>query len=157
MNRRTAEIATGVLVLVLGLFIIGFAFHSTDVADVDGYRLIAKFNKVDGVNLGSEVRLYGMDVGAVTGLSLDDETSKAVLELTLNDDVELTTDSSVKILSHGLLGGKYLELEPGGEIDYLEDGDEIAYTQDALIIIDFLDKILADSEAKRKAKREAAE
>ncbi len=76
--------------------------------------MIAKFNRADGVNIGTDVRLSGIKVGTVSRMALDPMTYNAVLTLALESSVKLPDNSSVRITSDGLLGNQYLSIEPGG-------------------------------------------
>ena len=109
---------------------------------VEGYSLTAKFDKVDGVKVGSDVMLAGIKVGTVTDESLDTKEYLAVLQLSLASDVQLPDDSVIKIASDGLLGGKYLSIDPGGSEDYLEAGDEIRFTQGAVDLTELIGKAI---------------
>jgi phospholipid/cholesterol/gamma-HCH transport system substrate-binding protein len=139
MSGNVVETLIGAVVLaVAGLFLF-FAYSTADVGDVgDGYALIAKFNRVDGLSPGSDVRIGGIKVGSVGKLSLDSDTYQAVVTMNINTDVKLPEDSSAKITSEGLLGSNYLSLEPGGAMDMLADGDEIPYTQGAVDIVNLI-------------------
>ena len=113
-----------------------------DVGAGQGNSLTAKCDKVDGVKVGSDVMLAGIKVGTVTDESLDTKEYLAVLQLSLASDVKLPDDSAIKIASDGLLGGKYLSIDPGGSEDYLEAGDEIRFTQGAVDLTELIGKAI---------------
>ena len=73
---------------------------------MSGYDVMAKFNRADGVNIGTDVRLSGIKVGTVAGMALDPKTYSAVLTLALENSVKLPDDSSARITSEGLLGNQ---------------------------------------------------
>ncbi|MGB0683533.1 MAG: MlaD family protein [Magnetovibrionaceae bacterium] len=133
---------------VLGLIIIVFSVTSRPVSDVgDGYyQVTAGFNRVDGLEVGSPVRMGGVDVGSVASMKLDSQF-RAMVSLTVRDDFKLPLDSSAAIHTDGLFGAKFIEVEPGGELDYLQSGDEIDFTQDAVIVSELLDLIIAQGKA----------
>ncbi len=118
-----------------------------------GYPLLARFNKAEGVLPGTEVRLAGVAVGKVTAQKLD-ENFKAILTLRLADSVKLPTDSNAAIQTDGLLGSKFISLQPGGDEKTLQAGEEIAYTQSSLSLQDLLDMIISQAESAHGDKKE---
>ena len=113
------------------------------------YPLHARFNRTDGLLVGDLVRLAGMNIGKVVDAKLD-ENYKAILTLEIKDNIKLPDDSSASIVSSGLMGAKYIEIEPGGSEDILESGDEFSYTQDAMVIEELVDRIINIGKANRK-------
>ncbi len=142
MSGNVVETLIGAVVLVVAGFFLYFSYDKADVGAVQGYSLTAKFDKVDGVKVGSDVMLAGIKVGTVTDESLDTKEYLAVLQLSLASDVKLPDDSAIKIASDGLLGGKYLSIDPGGSEDYLEAGDEIRFTQGAVDLTELIGKAI---------------
>ena len=145
MSGNLVETLIGAVVLVVAGFFLYFSYDKADAGVVSGYALVAKFDKVDGVKVGSDVMLAGIKVGTVTDQTLDGEEYLAILHLSLTPDVKLPNDSSIKIASDGLLGGKYLSIDPGGSEDYLEPGDEIRFTQGAVDLTDLIGKAIYNS------------
>ena len=142
MSGNVVETLIGAVVLVVAGFFLYFSYDKADVGMVEGYSLTAKFDKLDGVKVGSDVMLAGIKVGTVTDESLDTKEYLAVLQLSLASDVQLPDDSVIKIASDGLLGGKYLSIDPGGSEDYLEAGDEIRFTQGAVDLTELIGKAI---------------
>jgi len=142
MSGNVVETLIGAVVLLVAGFFLYFSYDKADVGAVEGYSLIAKFDKVDGVKVGSDVMLAGIKVGTVTDESLDTKEYLAVLELSLASNIQLPDDSAIKIASDGLLGGKYLSIDPGGSEDFLEAGDEIRYTQGAVDLTELIGKAI---------------
>lgn len=120
-------------------------WHGTDDTD---YTLYATFNKTDGLVVGDKVRLAGVDIGRVVDSVLDNNY-RAVLSLKINSKILLPTDSSASIVSSGIMGGKYIEIEPGGEEEFFSDGDEFNYTQDAMVLQELVDRVISLGKAKR--------
>ncbi len=138
MSGNVVETLIGAVVLaVAGLFLF-FAYSTAEVGSVDGYTLVAKFDRVDGLAAGSDVRIGGIKVGSIGEMSLETESYMAVVTMNINSDVQLPEDSSAKISSDGLLGSNYLSLEPGGAEDMLEDGGEVRFTQGAVDIVNLI-------------------
>jgi phospholipid/cholesterol/gamma-HCH transport system substrate-binding protein len=133
MGNNIVETLIGTFVLVLAGTFLTYAYYTADLKGVqDGYKITAKFDRVDGLEVGSDVRLSGIKVGSVTKQSLDSDTFLAQIELTIETDFLLPEDTSAKVVSDGLLGGSYITLEPGGSMDMLDDGGEITFTQGSI-------------------------
>ncbi len=113
------------------------------------YTIDARFNRTDGLLVGDAVRLAGVDIGRVVNARLD-EHFKAILSLDINENVQIPDDSSASIVSSGLMGKKYIEIEPGGSMDYIPQGGEFSYTQDAMVLEELLDRIISIGKANRK-------
>ncbi len=138
MGGNLVETLIGAVVLVVaGVFLL-FAYSTADLGTVDGYQLTAKFERIDGISVGDDVRMSGIKVGTVSSQHLDMETFLAVLNLNIDDGVELPDDTSIKVASEGLLGGSYLSIEPGGGEELLKSGDEIKYTQGSVNLMDLI-------------------
>ncbi len=142
MTRNFLETILGAVVLAVAIAFFFYAYQSNHDGDSEGYDLFAHFNRVDGLDDGADVRIGGIKVGSVTAQVLDTDTYQAKVSFTVQDDVELPLDTSAAIMSDGLLGGKYLSLEPGGDIDYLESGDEITLTQSSVRLEDLIGQLI---------------
>jgi phospholipid/cholesterol/gamma-HCH transport system substrate-binding protein len=138
MTRNLLETLLGAIVLIVAVVFLVFAYSATQMGSDSGYELVARFDRVDGLQPGSDVRISGIKVGTVTGQSLDPATYRAEVRFTMRDDVELPADSSAAVVSDGLLGGKYLSVVPGGDIEMLEPGDELILTQSAINFEDLI-------------------
>jgi phospholipid/cholesterol/gamma-HCH transport system substrate-binding protein len=133
MKRSWAEILAGLVVLVVaGGFLYYAVTTSGRAATAGGLTLTAKFDRVDGINVGSDVRIGGVRVGSVSGARLDPQSFLAVLTLNLDAALRIPEDSSAEITSEGLLGGRYVALVPGGADRVLRSGQEITITQSAV-------------------------
>jgi phospholipid/cholesterol/gamma-HCH transport system substrate-binding protein len=140
MQNSTLETLTGAAVIAIAALFLAYAYTSTGSGLTAGYEVTAKFNRADGVNIGSDVRLSGIKIGTVSKLALDPMTYSAVATLALENSVQLPDDSSVRITSEGLLGNQYLSIEPGSSPDKIKPGGEIEYTQGAVDLIGLLGK-----------------
>ena len=153
MSRELREIAIGAAVaavLVCVLFFLQARHDFGSISAGKGMTLKAKFNKVDGVVVGSDVRLGGIKIGRVAHLALDDRF-RAVMTFEINEGVGLPTDTSASVHTDGLFGAKFVGLEPGGEDHYIKSGGEINFTQDALVVSDLLELIISEGHVARKA------
>jgi phospholipid/cholesterol/gamma-HCH transport system substrate-binding protein len=140
MQNSIVETLIGAAVVAVAVLFLAFAYSSTGSGPVSGYEVMAKFNRADGVNVGSDVRLSGIKVGTVSKLSLDPKTYNAVVTMALARDVKLPDDSSIRITSEGLLGNQYLSIEPGSSMKYIMAGGEIENTQGAIDLVGLLGK-----------------
>lgn len=132
MRRNTLETALGAVVLLVAGFFLWFAYRSADLAPTQGYTLNARFDRVTGLDTGADVRISGVKVGSVTEQRLDPQTFFALVTFSLDPSIRLPTDTSARIASESLLGGKYVSLEPGGADEELQEGALITYTQSSL-------------------------
>jgi phospholipid/cholesterol/gamma-HCH transport system substrate-binding protein len=138
MSRNLLETLLGAVVLIVAIGFLLFAYNTSQVKQEGGYELIARFDKVDGLERGSDVRISGIKVGTVLDQTLDPETYRAEVRFSLREDIQLPADTSAAVVSNGLLGGKYLALVPGGDIEMLEPGGEVTLTQSAVNLEDLI-------------------
>ena len=128
------EAAVGFFVM-LGLVCVAYLtvkLGRMEVFHSEGYVLTASFNSVSGLRPGAEVEIAGVRVGRVKSIRLDDKQPRAVVELQLGDNVHLTDDVIASVKTSGLIGDKYISLEPGGSGEPLKNGDEITDTESAV-------------------------
>lgn len=146
MSRSLVETLLGAVVLAVAIGFVVFAYTRSGVATVSGYEVSAAFNRVDGIANGAAVRIGGIKVGSVIGRELEPETYRAVLRMSIDETVALPTDSSAAVVSDGLLGGKFIDLQPGGEETLIADGGRIAYTQSSLLLEELIGKFAFGAE-----------
>ncbi len=141
-RRNASELIAGLAVLVVAIGFLGYAVANTGRSSVSGYPLSAKFDHIDGLAVGADVRLAGVKVGSVTGATIDPQSYQAVVALSVKDSITLPKDSSAEITSDGLLGGKYLSLAPGGDTAMLAPGGQITITQSSVSLEQLLGKFI---------------
>ena len=143
MSENRAELLVGALVIcVAGGFLAYATTHVGAMQSANGYVLTASFRSAEGVSVGTDVRLAGVKVGSVSALTLNPETFRADAALSIRSGVDLPDDSSVIIASEGLLGGNFVEIQPGGSPFNFEPGAEIDNTQGAISLIELLSKFV---------------
>ncbi len=151
-KEETKNLKMGLTVLSIILVIFFIILFSRDEISHQGggsyYQIYARFNRTDGLLVGDAVRLAGMNIGRVVNARLDN-SFKAILTLEINDKIKLPEDSSAAIVSSGIMGAKYIEIEPGGSEDMLAPGSEFSYTQDAMVIEELIERIISIGKAKR--------
>lgn len=148
-SEPRAELVAGGLVLAVALGFLGWA-ASGRMMPGSGYEVTASFPDVDGVTVGTEVRLAGVPVGRVAAITLNRQTYMADAVLRLPQDVLLPSDSAAIIQSDGLLGGAYIQIQPGGSMDNLAPGDEIEDVQGAVSLLQLMMKFV-DSQSGEAA------
>lgn len=144
MAENTTEVLVGGAVLAAA---IGFAVYAGQVAGItggggDSYNLSASFRSLEGIGVGSDVRLAGVKVGAVAQVTLNPETYRADTLFALREGINIPDDSAIVVASEGLLGGSYVEIVPGGSPFHFEPGDEISDTQGAVSLVSLLLKFV---------------
>ena len=142
MRGNVVEALLGAVVLVVAAGFLVFAYSSTEVGSVAGYEVSAKFDRVDGLAVGSDVRLGGIKVGTIVGQTLEPDTYLAIVRMSIDPAIRLPTDSSAEIVSDGLLGGRYLSLVPGGAEEMLATGDEIRFTQSPVSLENLIGRLI---------------
>jgi phospholipid/cholesterol/gamma-HCH transport system substrate-binding protein len=143
MARRNAvEVLSGAVVLLVAAGFLGYAVAHSGRGAVSGYTLNAKFDHIDGLPVGSDVRMAGVKVGSVISARIDPQSYLALVTLSVRDGLKLPKDSSAAIDSDGLLGGKYLSLSPGGDTTMLQPGQTITITQSSVSLEQLLGKFI---------------
>ncbi len=143
-THNMTEIFVGGAVLAFAVAFGVYASQSTGLSSgTNGYELGASFRSLEGVNVGTDVRLAGVKIGTVTGVDLNPETYRADTTFSVADGILIPDDSAIVISSEGLLGGNFVEVMPGGSPFYFEAGDEIEDTQGAVSLISLLVKFVA--------------
>ncbi len=142
MTKYKMETVVGIFV-VIGLICIGYMTvklgHVSLLGD-DNYTLTARFTSVTGLRTGSPVYIWGIEVGRVERITLDQKNQKAVVTISLKKGVVVYDDAIASIKTEGLIGDKYLDIDPGGSGEPLKNGDIIADTQPAVEMVDLISK-----------------
>ncbi len=133
IRQHGAEALIGLLIVVLAAWFVVFAWQRTGGgAAYDAIPVTAQFQSASGIKVGTDVRVAGIKIGAVTGMTLDPKTYMATVALALNPGTRVPADSSLAVSSEGLLGGNFLNVLPGGDATPLKAGDTIVDTQGSL-------------------------
>ena len=134
MSRSLVETLLGAAVLSVAIGFVVFAYTRSSVATVSGYEITARFDRIDGLAHGADVRIGGVKIGSVIEQRLDPASYRAVLRMSIEETVPLPADSTAAVASEGLLGGKFIDIQPGGDDVMLADGGRIAFTQSSLLL-----------------------
>ncbi len=160
MNARTLETITGAAVVAIAAIFLVYAMRTSGVGGGslgNGYKLIAEFENIEGVNVGTDVRLAGIKVGSVVAQSLNPESYQAKIEMVIDKTILLSEDTTAKISAEGLLGGKFVALEPGGSDVKLGEGGLISYTQSAVDIWSLISQTMFEKTGSKTEKDPGAE
>jgi phospholipid/cholesterol/gamma-HCH transport system substrate-binding protein len=139
MSENTTEVIVGAGVLAAAVAFVLYAGQVSEYSTSSAsYPLQASFRSVEGVSVGTDVRLAGVKVGTVSDIELDPTTYRANTTVSLQQGIEIPDDSSILISSEGLLGGFFVEIVPGGSPFFYAEGDTIEDTQGSVSLISLL-------------------
>ncbi len=142
MQKNIIETLTGAVVLIVAGVFFSFAYKGSGMQVESGYVVKADFSDVSGIALGSDIRIGGIKIGAVSDMYLDPETYESIVLMQIRSATKLPKDSSAAVVSSGLLGGKYIQITPGGGDDMLVNGDKIEFTQSAVNLEEMIGKFM---------------
>jgi phospholipid/cholesterol/gamma-HCH transport system substrate-binding protein len=142
MKKYSHETIVGIF-LVIGLLVIGYM--TIKLGDVsllgdNSYSLYAEFSSVSGLRKGNPIEIFGMEVGQVGGFSMDQENQQVILELKIKNGIHIYDDAIAAIKTAGLIGDKYVSIDPGGSDEVLENGDTILDTESPIDLGDLIGK-----------------
>ncbi len=129
MKKNPIETILGFGVLIFtGLFLF-FAIGRVDIRRIDGYKVTANFSKIGGLEVGSDVRISGIKVGSVLSTKLNQQDYTADVELSIDKNVRLPIDTVAAIADSGVMGDKYVRLEPGKSQAFLNHNGKLTDTK----------------------------
>lgn len=145
-QTRGLEIVVG-LFMAAGLVALFFlAMQVSNLAELsndDGYDISARFTNIGGLKVKAPVTIAGVTVGRVTGISFDKTTYEAVVKMRIRPEYDtIPEDSFAKVYTAGLLGEKYIGLDPGGSEEYLTDGGHLTLTQSSLVLEEIIGQFI---------------
>lgn len=147
MKNNLIETAIGALVVVGA---IGFLFYASNIVGLSSSEgtneITASFRSAEGVSLGTDVRMAGVKIGTVTGMTLSPTTYRAEVVVSIFEDIAIPDDSAISVTSEGLLGGNFIEIIPGASEFAVADGGEIEDTQGSISFITLLMKFVSGKE-----------
>lgn len=154
MGNKMFESIMGAFVLIVAAGFMAFAYQSSNLKTVEGYQIKAKFTTVAGIAIGTDVRIGGIKVGVVSGLSLDPDTYQAVVTFQVKNGIKVPVDSSVAVVSDGLLGSKYVKLEPGADDNMLAAGGFLTHAQSSVNLEELIGKMAFGNVDKSGGKKD---
>ncbi len=142
MRKYSKETMVGIFV-VIGLVCIGYMTVNLGKVGFIGenaYSLYGKFNTVTGLREGNPVNMLGLEIGRVEKFTMDQENQQVVVEFKIHKGIEVYDDAIASIKTEGLIGDKFVTVDPGGGGDLLADGDTITDTNSPTSIMDMISK-----------------
>ena len=153
MHRKTIDVWVGLFVLLGVASLLFLALQAGNMSTISfskTYAVTGKFDNIGGLKPQAPVKSAGVVVGRVGEISFDDKTYQALVRLDLEPSYKFPKDSSLKILTAGLLGEQYIGIEPGGDTQNLVDGDRINRTQSAAVLEDLINQFIYSKAAEGK-------
>jgi phospholipid/cholesterol/gamma-HCH transport system substrate-binding protein len=151
MERSKSDVWVGLFVLIGGAAILFLALQSANLLSISfqpTYRVVAKFDNIGGLKRQAAVKSAGVVVGRVEDIAFDDKSFQARVTLALENRYAFPKDSSLKILTSGLLGEQYIGVEAGADEKNLAPGDTISATQSAVVLEDLIGQFLYNKAAE---------
>lgn len=143
-NNNTVETIIGAIVVAVAAAFLYFTYTSTSAGGLGGYEITARMPRVDGLATGTDVRLSGIKVGAVSALTLDPKTYLVTVHMNIKSDVQVPDDSSLLVTSSGLLGGSYLSISPGGSDKMIQAGGAITNVQGSVDLMGLVGRFIGN-------------
>ncbi len=137
MERTTIDLWVGIFVTagLIGLLVLALKVgNASSVRVSDGYRITAEFDDIGGLKVRAPVKSAGVVVGRVEGIGFDNQSFRAHVIMRIDQRFEFPKDSSVSILTSGLLGDQYIGINGGADVELLKDGDKVRLTQSAVVL-----------------------
>lgn len=153
MKKYSIETVVGIFV-VAGLVCVGYMAVNLGRLALfaeDTYPLYARFASVSGLRTGSAIDIYGIEVGRVTSLTIDTDRQMALVQMKVKKGTNIYGDASATIKTAGLIGDKYIKVDPGGSAELLKPGAMITETSIPADIEDLIGKV-AFGQVKEPAK-----
>ncbi len=143
MKQNVIETLVGFIVILVAIGFFIFAYKIGNSSRVEsGYMLKANFQNAEGIVRGSDVMLAGVKIGSVIDITLDKTSFFALLTISINNDIKLPKDTSIAIVTGGILGSRYISVTPGSSEENLAIGEQIKYTQSAVNIESLIGKLI---------------
>lgn len=159
MQRSNTDVWVGLFVLLGGAALVFLALQAANLLTISfdkGYQVSAKFDNIGGLKSKAAVKSSGVVVGHVESIGFDDKSFQARVTMAMDKRYTFPKDSSLKILTSGLLGEQYIGIEAGSDSANLVAGDAISSTQSAVVLENLISAFLynkaADSSSADKAK-----
>ena len=145
MQRSKNDVWVGLFVLLGAVAVLFLALQSANLLSLNfqsTYRVTGKFDNIGGLKPKAAVKSAGVVVGRVDSITFDDKSFQALVTFAIEDRFQFPKDSSVKILTSGLLGEQYIGIEAGADEKNLVAGDAIGSTQSAVVLENLISQFL---------------
>ena len=128
-QNNAAEVMIGIAVVLVAAILLAVFYMNRGAGGGSGYQVKAQLAKVDGLGVGTDVRISGIKVGSISDMRLNPVNYLVLVTMDINKGVEIPTDSSLQVTSSGILGGQYISIQPGGDDKVLASGGMIQNAQ----------------------------
>jgi phospholipid/cholesterol/gamma-HCH transport system substrate-binding protein len=159
MKHSLLETFIGAFVLIVALVFLLYSYSAGNQRaggmTSGSYSLMAEFDNIGGLKIGDNVMISGVKVGSVEDIDLDDKLYRARVTFSVTNEVKLAKDSSARISSESLLGGRFLDIQPGGDENDMRSGDKIQMTQSATNLEDLLGRFIFNAKDTGKTGSDA--
>jgi phospholipid/cholesterol/gamma-HCH transport system substrate-binding protein len=142
MRENVAETIIGAVVVAVAVLFVAFAYMRTGSGSLSGYEIQARLPRVDGIGIGTDVRLSGIKIGSISDLTLDPKNYLVTVHMNIRDDIKIPVDSSLMVTSSGLLGSSYISLTPGGDDKMLAAGGMIQNSQGSVDLMGLVGRFI---------------
>lgn len=145
MQQSKNDIWVGLFVLIGAAALVFLALQSANLLSLSfqkGYAVTARFDNIGGLKPKAAIKSAGVVVGRVESITFNDQTFQANVNLVMEERYKFPKDSSLKILTSGLLGDQYIGIEAGAEEVNLKAGDRITSTQSAVVLENLIGQFL---------------
>ena len=145
MQAHKNDVWVGLFVMLGAAALVFLALQSANLLSLNfdrGYQVTARFDNIGGLKPKAAVRSAGVVVGRVESITFNDKTYQAQVTLSLDKRYTFPKDSSLKILTSGLLGDQYIGIEPGADENNLAEGDMVTATQSAVVLENLIGQFL---------------
>lgn len=153
MHRKTIDVWVGLFVLLGLASLLFLAFQAGNMRTMSfgqTYSVTGRFDNIGGLKPQAPVKSAGVVVGRVGEITFDDKSFQASVRLDMDSEYKFPKDSSLKILTAGLLGEQYIGIEAGGDEQNLQEGDRIIRTQSATVLEDLINQFIYSKAAEGK-------
>jgi len=149
-QNSSAEVLIGALVVLLAIIVAAYLYLHRSGAG-SGYDIQARLAKVDGLGVGTDVRISGIKVGNISSMTLDPNNFLVNVHMNIHDDVKIPVDSSLTVDSSGILGSQYISINPGGDDKNLAAGGMIDNAQGSIDMNGLIGRFLGGSSSSPPA------
>ena len=150
-STTTTETLIGAAVIALAVAVAALVYYRTGGSALSGYEINAKLAKVDGLAIGTDVRLAGIKIGTVSDLTLDPRTYLVTVHMDIRKDIKLPEDSSVLVTQAGFLGGQYLSVTPGGDDKMMAAGSYFENAQGSIDVMNLVGRFATGANTSNQA------
>jgi phospholipid/cholesterol/gamma-HCH transport system substrate-binding protein len=150
-DNNVPETIIGAIVVAVAVLFVVFAYMRTGSGSLSGYEIQARLPRVDGLGIGTDVRLSGIKIGSISDLTLDPKNYLVTVHMNIRDDVKVPTDSSILVTSAGLLGSSYLSINPGGDTKDLVPGSFFENVQGSIDLMNLIGRFATGAPTSNQA------